>query len=144
MFVEMKRWLAHGFFLCNFPSSWTLSDIMIKHGHVPPLELIHQVVEEQRLHPLDAGTGRYQRAVSFINDIAYRSEDRVLMRSGSQDDRNKNDGSFVGKGKSALFKRSEKGRKMSARALAHLCQLAFIAVSKAISDLIALLERLRG
>ncbi|KAG0337630.1 hypothetical protein BG005_004010, partial [Podila minutissima] len=54
---------------------------MIKYRQAPPLdELIQQAVEEQRLHPHDSGTGKYQRAVPFLNNLAYHSKDVAAMR----------------------------------------------------------------
>ncbi|OAQ32681.1 hypothetical protein K457DRAFT_123295 [Linnemannia elongata AG-77] len=43
----------------------------------------------------------FQRPVSFLGDITYRSEDRIFLRLG-QDERGKNAGSFVGNGKHPL------------------------------------------
>ena len=63
----------------------------------------------QSLNPYDTGTGRYQRAVSFWNDIAYRSEDRALLRPGGQEERKKNDNPLVGKGKRS-FQEVAKGK----------------------------------
>jgi len=50
------------------------------------------------LHPQNNGTGRYQRAVSFLGYITYRSEDRFSFRSG-QEERENSGSSFGGKGK---------------------------------------------
>ncbi|KAF9083509.1 hypothetical protein BGX29_003101, partial [Mortierella sp. GBA35] len=66
---------------------WNEMQTRFKDWQAPPLdELIQQAIEEQRLHPQDTGTGRYQRAVSFWTDIAYSSEVIASQRSKNQQD----------------------------------------------------------
>ncbi|KAI1286512.1 hypothetical protein EDD11_000382, partial [Mortierella claussenii] len=71
MSEKTRRWLAHRF-LRNFPVTWTFAELMTKHEQAPHLDdLIKQAIEEQRLHPLDGGIGRYQRPTPRVSEIMY-------------------------------------------------------------------------
>ena len=70
---DMRIWLAHRF-LRSFPTSWTFAELMTKHNQGPPLDdLIKQAIAEQRVHPNDCGTGKYQRVVPKLAELIANS-----------------------------------------------------------------------